>query len=232
MRLGTLAGFAALLSAGRVAHGQSSTGSSAADTTSYAWLIKAAGDAVDRGEFDQNADEREALYKKAEDYARRAIAANPNDAEGHFHLARAIGRRALTMGKRDQVKFAKVVYDEANAALRAQPKHAGALHVLGVWNEHIMQLNWIERTTAKTLLGGKVFGEASWENAQRDLEEAVAIEPNRITHRLDLARVYADRDQKAKAIEQLEWIGRAPATDPNDAHYKDEASALLRDLRR
>lgn len=220
---------AGIVAAGRVAHAQDATQT---DTTSYMWLVKAAHDAVDRGEFDPSRDEREALFKRAEDYARRAVAANPADAEGHFELARAIGRRALTMGARDRVKFAGVVHDEALAALKANPKHAGALHVMGVWNAEVMRLNGFTRMIAKNLLGGKTFGEASWDNAQHYLEQAVEIEPNRIVHRLDLAGVYADRDQKDKAIEDYEWIARAPVTDPNDAHYKDEAASRLRDLRR
>ena len=111
-----------------------------------------------------------ALYESAEQYARRAVAANPNDAEGHFQLARAIGRNALTMGARDKMKYAGEVRDEALAALKIDPKHAGALHVMGVWNAEVMRLNGFTRMIAKNLLGGKVFGEASWDNAQRYLE--------------------------------------------------------------
>ena len=65
------------------------------------------------------------MYKRAEEYARRAVAANPDDAEAHFELARAIGRNALTMGTRDRVKYAGVVHDEALEALKLDPKHAG-----------------------------------------------------------------------------------------------------------
>lgn len=203
----------------------------APDTTSYTWLVNAANDAVDKGEFNPSEDQRKALYKSAEEYARRAVAANPNDAEGHFQLARAIGRNALTMGSRDRVKYAAVVRDEALAALKFNPKHAGALHVMGEWNAQVMRLNGFTRMIAKNLLGGKVFGEASWDNAQRYLEESVAIEPNRITHRLDLGTVYANRDMKDKAREQFEWIANAPTVDYNDRNYKEEAARKLKDLR-
>jgi tetratricopeptide (TPR) repeat protein len=203
----------------------------AADPKNYAALTKAAHEATDLGEFDPSEQRRDTLYRQAEDYARRAVAANPGELDGHFELARAIGRRALTMGKRDQVKFASEVYNETQAALKINPNHAGAIHVMGVWNQHIMELNGLVRMLAKTVLGGKVFGEASWDNAQQDMEKAVALEPNRITHHLDLARVYEDRDQKAKAIEHYEWIARAPVTDFNDHHYKDEAARRLKELR-
>lgn len=203
----------------------------APDTTSYSWLVTAANDAVDKGEFNPSDDQRKALYKSAEEYARRAVAANPNDAEGHFQLARAIGRNALTMGSRDRVKYAAVVRDEALAALKFDPKHAGALHVMGEWNAQVMRLNSFTRMIAKNLLGGKVFGEASWDNAQRYLEQAVEIEPNRITHHLDLGAVYADRDMKDKARHEFEWIANAPVTDYNDRNYKEEAARKLKDLR-
>jgi tetratricopeptide (TPR) repeat protein len=215
------------LTTGAVAHAQTTT----ADTTSYAWLVSAANDAVDRAEFNPSDDQRKTLYRDAESYARRAVAATPNDAEGHFQLARAIGRNALTMGARDRVKYAAVVREQALTAMKLDPKHAGALHVMGEWNAQVMRLSGFTRMIAKNLLGGKVFNEASWDNAQRYLEEAVAIEPNRITHRLDLGKVYADRDMKDKARQEFEWIAAAPVTDYNDRNYKDEAARRLKDLR-
>ena len=202
----------------------------AADPTNYDALIKAAYEAVDLGEFNPSASQRDTLYKKAMDYARRAVAKNPGDAEGHFQLARAIGRNALTMGTRDRIKFAREVRAHAMEALKINPKHAGALHVMGVWNAEVMRLSGVSRMIAKNFLGGAVFGEASWDNAQRYLEEAVAIEPDRITHRLDLGRVYADRKQKAKAREQFEFIEKATPSDFNDRTYKEKAQQALKDL--
>jgi tetratricopeptide (TPR) repeat protein len=231
MRLIRLA-VAASLSAAGIARGQvTQTAQAAADTNSYDWLVNAAHNAVDRGEFNPSDEQRTALYKRAEEYARRAVAANPNDAEGHFQLARAIGRNALTMGTRDRIKYAGVVRDEALAALKLNPNHDGALHIMGMWNAEVMRLNGFSRMIAKNFLGGKVFSAASWDSASYYLERAVAASPNRITHHLDLAAVYVDRDQKDKAKEQYEWIARAPLVDFNDAKYKEQAAARLKDLR-
>jgi tetratricopeptide (TPR) repeat protein len=135
------------------------------------------------------------------------------------------------MGARDRVKFAREVRDQALEALKLDPKHSGALHVMGVWNAEVMRLNGFSRMIAKNFLGGQIFGEANWDNAQSYLEQAVALDPNRIAHRLDLAAVYADRNERAKAVEQYEWIARAPSTDFNDPNYKADAARRLRDLR-
>ena len=77
-----------------------------ADPRSYDALWKATRDAVDVGENTPDDKERDRLYGVAEQYARRAVEANPGDAEGHAHLARALGRKALSLGKRDQVRYA------------------------------------------------------------------------------------------------------------------------------
>jgi tetratricopeptide (TPR) repeat protein len=201
------------------------------DSMYFDALVRASRESVELGRYNANEAERTALYKRAEEYARRAVAVRPNDAEGHFELAKAIGRNAQTMGTKDRVKFAGVVYDEAQAALKIEPKHAGAAHVMGVWNAEVMRLNGFSRFMAKNVLGGKTFGEASWDNAIKYMELAVAEQPNMITHRLDLAEIYVDRKMKDKAREQLEWIGKAPIVELNDKHYKDAAAAMLAKLK-
>lgn len=201
------------------------------DSMYFDALVKASNEAVELGRFNTNEDERTGLYKRAEQYARRAVAVRPNDVTAHFELAKAIGRNALTMGTRDRVKFAGVVHDEAVAALKIDPKHGGANHVLGLWNAEVMRLNGVARFMAKNLLGGKTFGEASWDNAIKYMEAAVAAEPNRIAHRVDLAEIYKDRDMKDKARAELEWVAKAPVTDYNDKKYKELAAEMLAKLK-
>ena len=193
-------------------------------------LAKASIAAVDVGEATSDKGRQKALYAQGEQLARRAIATAPNDADGHFALARALGRTAQTLGSRERVKYAGEVRAHALDALKRDPMHAGALHVMGMWNAEVMRLNGVSRFMAKNFLGGKVFDSANWDDAQRYLEQAVAQEPNRLVHRIDLAEIYLDRDNKEKAREQLTFILRAPASEANDARYKREAQELQRKL--
>jgi tetratricopeptide (TPR) repeat protein len=199
------------------------------DSRSYESLWKAAREAVDVGEYAPQA-QRDSMYTAAELYARRAVEANPGDAEGHFHLARALGRKALSLGKRDQVKYAGDVRTQALEALKLNPKHPGALHVMGMWNYNVMRLSGMARFMAKTFLGGKVFDSANWGDAQRYMEESVAADPVRIVHHLDLARVFAARGEKEKAREQYELTVRGTRTEYNDRHYQSEAADELKKL--
>ena len=199
-----------------------------ADPKNYEALWKASRSAVDLGSYERNDEKRELYFKNGEAYARRAVEVNPGDAEGHFNLARALGKNALTQGPKARIKYATDVRAHALECLKINPKHAGCLHVMGMWNAEVMRLNGFTRMLAKNLLGGKVFNSASWADAKRYMEESVAAEPDRIVHRVDLAGVYRDMGEKARAREEWQTAMRLPNRDYNDRHYKAEADAGLR----
>lgn len=203
----------------------------AATPANYDLLWRAARESVDLGEAASDAEKRTTYNKKAEGYARRAVTANPGGADGHFMLSVALGRTALSVSSRERVKYASEIRDEAIAAVKIDARHAGALHVLGVWNAEIMRLSSFARFAARTFLGGSAFDQASWAEATRYMEAAVAADPGRITHRLDLAKIYADTNQKPKARAACDAAVKMPTVEFNDARYKQECTQLLARVR-
>lgn len=202
----------------------------AADPNNYEALWRASRSQVDLAAAEPNEDRRSAMYKTAQELAARAVQVNPGGADGHFVEAEALGRMALTLGARDRVKYAGRVRDQAMECLKIEPAHPGCLHVMGVWNAEVMRLNGLTRMIARNFLGGQVFGEASWANARRYLEEAVAKEPRRIVHRLDLGKVYADMGLKSLAKTQFEAVLAGELIDYNDPRYKADAAEALKKL--
>lgn len=202
----------------------------ASDSMNYEALWKAARSAVDLAEFDPDQAHRIGLYKEASAYARRAVAIHPDSATPHFHLARALGREALTYGPGTRVKYAKDVRNEALAALAIDSTNPGALHVMGAWNAEIMRLSGFSRFMAKNFLGGGIFSQASWKNAIDYLEKSVKYDPNRLVHHLDLGKIYQDTGDKAKARAEYEAVLNGTVTDYNDPHYQDDARARLAKL--
>jgi tetratricopeptide (TPR) repeat protein len=196
----------------------------------YDALCKASRMEIDLAELAPKGVDADSLMLHAEQHADTAIAVRPADAEGHFALARALGRKALTLGVMDRIKFSKVIRNEALEALKYDSLHAGALHVLGMWNAEVMRVNGMARVFAKTFLGGQVFSKASWEEAQRLLEKSVAVDPARLVHHLDLGSIYADRGAKDKAREQFELVIKSPVREFNDPLYKQQAADRLRKL--
>jgi tetratricopeptide (TPR) repeat protein len=205
----------------------------ALDSTSYEANWQAAVALMDKGELIPDSVKstlRDSLYARAETLARRAVAADSSRAEGHFALAAAIGRASLTMGKKDRIRRAAVIRDEALKAIAIDPKYDGAYHILGRWNAEIMRLSGISRFFAKKFLGAGIFGKASWEAAISNMEKAVELDPGRIYHRLELAEIYADRKRYTEARAELHQVATLPDREIMDSMYHRQSAELLKKI--
>ena len=115
------------------------------DQSSYEASWKASRSAVDIGSYSNDKSRREALFASAEQYARRAVQLNPGEAEGHFSLARALGKTALTQSPKVRIRYATEIRSQALECLRLNPRHGGCLHVMGMWNAEVMRLSSLTR---------------------------------------------------------------------------------------
>jgi tetratricopeptide (TPR) repeat protein len=203
------------------------------DSTDYAANWRAAFALLDQGEQlpdSIESAERDSLFARAEALARRALATDSSRPEGHFAVAAAVGRASLAMGKKERIRRAKIIRDEALRTLELDPAHDGAYHVLGRWNAEIMRLSGLSRFFAKSFLGAGIFGEASWDEAIAHLQKAVELDPDRIHHRLELARIYADRKRYQEALDQLGRISSLPDRELLDPLYRERALVLARTI--
>lgn len=203
----------------------------ALDSTDYAANWRAAFALLDEGEQIPDtiaSPERDSLFARAEVLARRSEAADSMGAEGHFAVAATVGRASLTMGNKERIRRARIVRDEALRTLALDPSHDGAYHVLGRWNAEIMRLSGLSRFFAKSFLGAGIFGQASWAQAIANLQKAVELDPDRIQHRLELARVYADRKRFQEARDQLGRIASLPDRELLDPLYRERAARLAK----
>ena len=173
---------------------------------------------------------RDSLYALAELYAGRAVASDSMGADGHFALAAATGKVSLTLGQDARIRKAGIIRQQALRAIELNPRHDGAYHILGRWNAEIMRISGISRFVARNFLGASVFKQASWKNAVANMEKAVALDPGRIQHHLELARIYADRKREADADAQLNLVRSLPFRENTDSLLKRQGAALSRKL--
>ena len=175
---------------------------------------------------------RDSLYSVGRTWAEEAIRADSSVANAHFSLALVLGRLSRTRGGKERVRFGRIIYDETERTIRMDPRHDGAYHILGMWNAEVKRLSGFTRFAAKTFLGAGFMSRANWDSAVANMERAVQLNPQHVYHRLELAGVYLDVDQPAKAKEQLQAIAALPDGDPMDPYYKRLAAAALADIDR
>jgi tetratricopeptide (TPR) repeat protein len=206
-----------------------------ANPSSYDAMWKFSGAQIDvakqlRGK--EHKELRDSLYWVARIYAEAAVSTDSTDPEGWFMLSQALGRLSRTRGGRERVQFAREIHDAAARAIELDPKHDGAWHVIGAWHAEIQRLSGFTKFFARTFLGAGFMSQASWDSAVVYLEQAVTLRPDYIFHRLELAQVFRDLERWAEAEEQLLAIAELPpTTDVEDPLYKEEARALLKEIR-
>jgi len=176
-------------------------------------------------------DRRDSLYSIGRTYAERALRADSTRAEGHYAMALVLGRLSRTRGGKERVRFAKIIFDEATRAVQIDSTLDPAYHILGAWHAEVKRLSGFTRFFAKMLFGAGFMSRANWDDAVKNLERAVALNPRHIYHRLELAEVYEDIGQYSKAREQYDTIATLPIGDAMDDYYQREAAEHLAEIR-
>lgn len=179
---------------------------------------------------DAHGDARTRLVSASVAHARAAVKAAPDSAQGHVWLAVALGRQALKEGPKTRLALSREIKDEVDRAIALDPAIGRAYHIRAAWNRKLASLSFLERTAANTVLGGVPKG-ASMENAVRDFQKAVELEPAYVNHRLELGRTLAELKRWDEARREYEKAVSLPATSSaRDRQYQAEARELLAKL--
>jgi tetratricopeptide (TPR) repeat protein len=172
------------------------------------------------------------LVAAAVEHAREAVKTAPDSAAGHLELAVALGRQALKEGPKIRLSLSREIKSEVDRTLALNPAQGRAWHVLALWNRKLASLNFMERTVAKTVLGGLPKG-ASMENAVADMQKAIELEPAYLNHRLEQGRTFMQLKRTSDARRELERAVSLPVTgSPLDPKYQAEARELLARLKK
>lgn len=199
----------------------------ALDSSNYEGLWKLARAYVDVG-YGAKGEEQERRYSAALRLARRCAALYPDSVESHFFLAVALGRMALKVGGKRKIALSKEIKAEAERTLALDPRHDGAMHVLGRWYYELGNLNWALRAFAKVLYGGVPPG--GNDEAKTWFEKALAVAPNSPAHHLRLGETLIKLEQYETAREHLQACIALPDLLWDDDLNKQRAQRLLKEI--
>jgi len=168
------------------------------------------------------------LGEIALDYAKRAVVADGTD--GNSYLCRAIcyGRLAPLMDNRTELEYSRLIRDDAEAALRLDPKLDDADYILGAWNFEMSNIGVVLRELAKLVYGK--LPESSNEKAIEYLQKGIALAPERVCHHIELGRVYAAMGKKDLAREEIQKGLALPIVERDDEEMKQHGRDTLKTL--
>jgi Flp pilus assembly protein TadD len=110
------------------------------------------------------------------------------------------------MPAKEQVSASPKIKESVDKALALDSNSDTAWHILGRWNRVLSEISSGKRFLASLIYGQLPKG--SIEEAETDMKKAIAINPHRLMHYIELGRIYA---QMGKNDEARDFINKGLA---------------------
>ena len=165
----------------------------------------------------------------AVDYARRAVVLAPNDPEAQLAVAISYGKVLPLQSKREQMDNSRLIKAAAEKVINLDPRNDLGWHVLGRWHLNMAEISGLKRALAEIIYGK--LPAATNEDAARCFEKAIALNPSRLMHYVELGRTYA---QMGRAVEARKFLTKGLAmtdTERDDPETKTKGREVLAKLR-
>ena len=173
--------------------------------------------------------EKKSYAQESVAYAKRAIAAAPENSNAHLAASIAYGMLTDYVDDKTKIEFSKLIKAEAQRAIELDPKNDYAYLILARWNFEMTELNPVLKTIAEWLYGQ--MPPASQDKALEDFQKAIALAPNRIIHHYSYGDALERLGRKDQAKVEFQKALQLTATDKEDRGYQKKAAAALKRLR-
>lgn len=173
--------------------------------------------------------ERLKLSHTGKDYAKRAQALAPDDAETHLSVAISHAKMVPILDNKEKVEASRQVRAAVDKSIALDPNKDLAWHVLGGWHQRLSELGTVKRALAKMLYGE--MPPASNEEAVKCFEKAIQLNPKRSIHHIELGRSYAQLGKAEEARKCIEKGLEMPDTGKDDKEVKQRGRETLEGLK-
>ena len=162
--------------------------------------------------------------QNAERYARQSIAADPDNMEGHIHLAVSLGYQARIIGpiRARFARFPEQAKEEIETALRLAPTNHWALSAAGGFNIEVVR-------SGGRFLGNLLYG-ATFEDGVAYFHKAIAADPENPLIKLQYALAltgYAFDARRSEIAAVLDSSVHAKPGNIYEEAMRQRASELL-----
>jgi len=166
--------------------------------------------------------------RKALAYAERAVAAAPNECDPHLSVAICLGKITPFLGNRETVESSRKIKIAAEKAVKLNPKNDYAWHMLGRWHQSLANIGGATRALAGIIYGG--LPAASNDTAVECFRKAIALNPKRLVHVVELGRTYGMMGRKDEAKRYLQTGLSMPNQEKDDPETKQRGKVSLKEI--
>ena len=168
------------------------------------------------------------LARLALDSSVRAVTLDPNDSDAQLAVAITLGKMLPLESSGEQVQSSRRIKEAVDRALKLNPHNDLAWHVLGRWHQGYAELSSVRRTLGEMLYGK--LPTSTEADAARCFEKAIAANPNRLMHYIELGRTYARMGRTAEARRLIEKGLAMPNVEKDDPDVKQRGRETLSGL--
>lgn len=170
-------------------------------------------------------EEREPVYRRAEDYARECIRADSTRSEGHSWLAASLGNLAMVVSDEEKVKLTNEIKSELETAIALNPEDDVAYSILGSFYRALGNIGWFERMLANMFLGSIPSG--GYEESEVAIKKAIQIAPDVLRHQFELVLLYRDWGREKEERAALERASELPILVASDVPTQERIKKML-----
>ena len=174
-------------------------------------------------------EEKRRLGGIAVDYAKRAVALGPNDPDAYLAVAISYGRLQPLEGNWDKIQASRVIKEAAEKVIKLDPRSDLGWHVLGRWHQGLADISAAKRALAQVIYG-ETLPESTYQEAAKCFEKAIALNPNRLMHYIELGRAYGQMGRTEEARRLITKGLAMPDTEKDDPETKREGQEALAKL--
>ena len=172
--------------------------------------------------------EKKQLGITAVNYAQRAAALAPNDPETHLALAISYGKMLPLEETEEKIVLSRLIRIATEKVIALDPNNDLAWQVLGRWYLGLAEIGGFKRTLAQVKYGK--LPPAKYEDAVGCFEKAIALNPKRLMHYIELGRTYEKMGRDADARKFITKGLAMPETEYDDPETKKIGRQILKKL--
>src|SRR3954463_16114543 len=162
------------------------------------------------------------------DYSERAAACGPKDCDAQLAPAITLGKMLPYLPQKEQVAASPKIKEAVDKALAIDARNDNAWHILGRWNRVLADISGPKRFMAGLIYGQLPKG--SYEEAETAMKKAIALNPHRLMHYIELGRIYAQMGRKDEARELINKGLAMPDAEKDDPETKERGRETLAKL--